>query len=268
MYTELVETAYVSETLRIRKTWVSNRFRTTKGRFHVYGAVVTAAERPADRANHAFLSLRSAIAEAALPPGTRLPEDVLAQQYGVSRTLIRGTLARLTAAGLVETGKAKSALVANPSLTEGKETFEVRRCLERQAVRRIANSWQPSMGAVLSEHVTRELAAAATPSPQVSGRLGAEFHILLAELCGNALLERYLTEVIWRCALILAVHGRAHDQRGSVEEHQRLVDLLAARDADGADALVVQHVAAVEERTLAGVGADEHLDLASVLSRY
>ncbi|WP_028045466.1 GntR family transcriptional regulator [Cellulomonas sp. URHE0023] len=225
-------------------------------------------DRPADRANAAFLSLRSAIVEAALPPGTRLPEDLLAQQYGVSRTLIRGTLARLTAAGLVETGKAKSALVANPSLTDAKETFEVRRCLEREAVRRIAQGWQPSMGDVLGAHVARELTATTSPNPQVSGRLGAEFHILLAKLSGNALLERYLSEVIWRCALILAVHGRDHDQRGSVDEHQRLVDLMAARDADGAEVLIVQHVAAVEERTLAGVGRDGHLDLTAVLSRY
>lgn len=227
-----------------------------------------ASARPADRANVAFLSLRSAIVEAALPPGTRLPEDLLAQQYGVSRTLIRGTLARLTAAGLVETGKAKSALVADPSLTEAKETFEVRRCLERQAVRRIATDWQPSMGVTLSAHVDRELAAAGTPRPQVSGRLGAEFHILLAELSGNALLERYLSEVIWRCALILAVHGRDHDQRGSVAEHQRLVELLAAGDADGAEALVVQHIAAVEERTLSDVDDGAQLDLAAVLRRY
>ncbi|WP_456825140.1 GntR family transcriptional regulator [Cellulomonas sp. P5_E12] len=224
--------------------------------------------RPADRADSAFLSLRSAIVEAALPPGTRLPEDLLAQQYGVSRTLIRGTLARLTAAGLVETGKAKSALVADPSLTEAKETFEVRRCLEREAVRRIAAAWQPSMGETLTAHVDRELAATATPRPQVSGRLGAEFHILLAELCGNALLQRYLSEVIWRCALILAVHGRDHDQRGSVGEHQRLVELLSAGDADGAEALVVQHIAAVEERTLTDVDDGAQLDLAAVLRRY
>ena len=43
---------------------------------------------------------------------------------------------------------------------------------------------------------------------------------------------------------------------------------MAAGDADGAEALIVQHVAAVEERTLAGVGQDEHLDLTAVLSRY
>ena len=226
------------------------------------------ATRPADRANAAFLSLRSAIVEAALPPGTRLPEDLLAQQYGVSRTLIRGTLARLTAAGLVETGKAKSALVANPSLTEAKETFEVRRCLEREAVRRIATAWQPAIGATLDAHVDQELAAATTPRPQVSGRLGAEFHILLAELCGNALLQRYLSEVVWRCALILAVHGRDHDQRGSVAEHRRLVELLAAGDADGAEALVVHHIVAVEERTRSAVDDGAQLDLAAVLRRY
>ncbi|WP_028049362.1 GntR family transcriptional regulator [Cellulomonas sp. URHD0024] len=225
-------------------------------------------DRPADRANAAFLSLRSAIVEAALPPGTRLPEDLLAQQYGVSRTLIRGTLARLTAAGLVETGKAKSALVANPSLTDSKETFEVRRCLEREAVRAIALRWDASMGTTLGAHIDRELAATSTPNAQVSGRLGAEFHILLAELSGNTLLERYLSEVIWRCALILAVHGRDHDQRGSVAEHQRLVEVMAAGDADGAEALIVAHVAAVEERTLSGVGQDQHLDLTAVLSRY
>jgi DNA-binding GntR family transcriptional regulator len=225
-------------------------------------------DRPADRAHHAFLSLRSAIVEAALPPGTRLPEDVLAQQYGVSRTLVRGTLARLTAAGLVETGKAKSALVANPSLTEAKETFQVRRCLEREAVRCIALGWQPSMGAALTDHVERERAAAATGNQQVSGRLGAEFHILLAELSGNALLERYLSEVVWRCALILAIHGRDHDQTGSVDEHARLLELLAAGDADAAEALVVQHVVAVEERTLSGVDEGSALDLTTVLSRY
>ena len=124
------------------------------------------------------------------------------------------------------------------------------------------------MGDALSAHVERELAAATTPRPQVSGRLGAEFHILLAELSGNALLERYLSEVVWRCALILAVHGRDHDQRGSVAEHRQLVELLAAGDADGAEALVVQHIAAVEERTLADADDGAQLDLAAVLRRY
>lgn len=229
---------------------------------------MTSAERPADRAHAAFLSLRAAIVEAALPPGTRLPEDVIAAQYGVSRTLVRSTLARLTAAGLVETGKAKSALVANPSVEDAKATFEVRRCLEREAVVLVARRIDAAGAARLRTHVEQEAAATDANDAQVSGRLGAEFHILLGELSGNPLLEGYLGEVVWRCALILSVHGRDHDQRRSIEEHAELIDLLVAHDEDGAAAFVDRHVAAVEARALPTQDRPDKLDLVAVLSRY
>ena len=125
------------------------------------------------------------------------------------------------------------------------------------------------MGTVLRAHVDRELAA--TDAPQPPGLRAARRrvpHPARRAQRATPCCERYLSEVIWRCALILAVHGRDHDQRGSVAEHQRLVELMAARDVDGAEALIAQHVAAVEERTLAGVGPEGHLDLTAVLSRY
>lgn len=225
-------------------------------------------ERPADRANAAFLSLRTAIVEAALPAGTRLPEDVIASQYGVSRTLVRSTLARLTAAGLVETGKAKSAMVANPSVDEAKATFQVRRCLEREAVTLAAGRIDDAGAARLRAHVEHEKAAADAGDVRVSGRLGAEFHILLGELSGNPLLEDYLGEVVWRCALILSVHGREHDQYRSIQEHRTLIDLMVAGKPGSAAALVDDHVAAVEERALHEDDSGQTLDLVEVLSRY
>ncbi|MGY4643847.1 GntR family transcriptional regulator [Cellulomonas sp. URHB0016] len=233
-----------------------------------YTVIHVTAERPADRAHLAFLSLRSAIVEAALPPGTRLPEDVIAAQYGVSRTLVRSTLARLTAAGLVTTGVAKSAMVANPSIDEAKATFEVRRCLEREAVRLASGRMAPEEVERLRAHVHQEAAAADAGDARVSGRLGAEFHLLLGELCRNELLDRYLSEVVWRCALILSVHGHVHDQRRSIDEHRRLIDLLAAGSADEAGSLVDAHVSAVEDRALAAREAPQKLDLVEVLSRY
>ena len=53
-------------------------------------------------------------------------------------------------------------------------------------------------------------------------------------LQGNPLLERYLTEVVWRCALILSVYGHPHDQNQSIAEHEELITLLDSGDADGA----------------------------------
>jgi hypothetical protein len=47
--------------------------------------------------------------EQALPPGTRLPEDVIGSQFGMSRTLARATLARLQLEGLVVAGRKRTA---------------------------------------------------------------------------------------------------------------------------------------------------------------
>jgi DNA-binding GntR family transcriptional regulator len=224
--------------------------------------------RPAERAEAAFVSLRTAIAEAALPPGTKLPEDALAAQYGVSRTLIRAVLARLIAAGLVESGKTKSATVASPGAEDAKAVFEVRRCLERETVHLAAATWSRSTSAALTRHVGAERDATNQQNHRLSGRLAAEFHIKLGEHCGNPLMERYLSEVVWRCALILAVHGHPHDQSESVAEHQELIALLDAGQTDAAEQLILRHIGAVESRALARTAETGPSDLATILSRY
>ncbi|WP_144007040.1 GntR family transcriptional regulator, partial [Pelomonas sp. KK5] len=61
------------------------------------------------KADGAYAGLRRAIVEHALPPGTKLPEDKLAEQFGVSRTLVRAALAQLAADGLVDIGNKRTA---------------------------------------------------------------------------------------------------------------------------------------------------------------
>src|SRR6202035_5553062 len=81
------------------------------------------------RADTAYQALRQAIIEQALPPGTRLPEDVIGKEFAMSRTLARAILARLQAEGLIEAGRKRTATVARASLGEAQEDFEVRRAL-------------------------------------------------------------------------------------------------------------------------------------------
>ena len=106
------------------------------------------------------------------------------------------------------------------------------------------------MAAALTEHVERERAAAATGNQQVSGRLGAEFHILLAELTGNRLLLRHINEIVGRSTLILAVYGAAHPQADSLREHEELLEAMAAGDATRAEGIVDRHIQSVEGRAL------------------
>jgi DNA-binding GntR family transcriptional regulator len=219
------------------------------------------------RADTAYQALRQAIIEQALPPGTRLPEDVIGSQFAMSRTLARATLARLQAEGLIEAGRKRTATVARPSLEEAKEDFEVRHALEREVIRLVIARWEPQFGAVLEGHVREEDQAQARHDARVSIRLAGEFHIRLAEMSGNRLLQRYLSEVVSRCSLILALYGRPHSSECAVNEHREIIDALRRGDAEAATALMDHHIGSVESRALLGERESE-LDLGAVLSRY
>jgi GntR family transcriptional regulator len=63
--------------------------------------------------------LAAQIASAALPPGTRLPnEDELVKSYAVSRTTVRQTIQNLIRRGLVEIRRGKGTFVLQPRLTQ------------------------------------------------------------------------------------------------------------------------------------------------------
>jgi DNA-binding GntR family transcriptional regulator len=217
------------------------------------------------RAETAYQALRQSIIEQALPPGTRLPEDVIGNHFGMSRTLARVTISRLQIEGLVEAGGKRTATVACPSIEEAKEDFEVRRALEREVIRLVVTRWKPEFGAVLDGHVREEDDAKVKGDARVSIRLAGEFHIRLAEMSGNRLLQRYLSEVVSRCSLILALYGRPHSSECAVNEHREIIDALRRGDAKTATELMDGHVGSVQARALI---AEPELDLNAVLSRY
>jgi DNA-binding GntR family transcriptional regulator len=218
------------------------------------------------RSAAAYAALREAIMENALKPGTKLPEGDLGVHFGVSRTLIRAALARLAAEGLVDVGKTKSATVAQPSPDDAREAFEVRRALERDVVRLVAADWSEAMEEPLAAHIAAEREASEAGDHKRSVRLGAEFHILLAEMTGNSLLRRFVFEVVGRTTLILAVYGQAHPQDDSLAEHLALIEALRSGDAGAAEAIVDGHIASVQNRALPA--EEPPTDLAGVLKRF
>ena len=216
----------------------------------------------------AYLALKHAVIEQALTPGTRLPEDVLAEHLRVSRTLVREALARLAAEGLVEAGRKRTATVAQPSRAEAQSVFEVRACLEREVVRRIVAHWTPAMGAALEGHVRMEEEAARTQPPPMCARLAGEFHIRLAALSGNPVIERYVSELVSRCSLILAIYGNVHHAQCGIDEHKALIEALRRRDEKAALRLMDAHLAHVQQRALLPERRALGDDLGGVLARY
>ena len=220
------------------------------------------------RVDLACQALRQAIIEQALPPGTKLPEDELGIRFGMSRTLVREVLAQLQGEGLVDAPPRRTATTAKPTLDQAREIFEIRKMLEREVVRLVIGRWQPQFGADLEGHVRAEETARQAGDARVSIRLAGEFHTRLGEMAGNSLLRRYLSEVVSRCSLILALYGRPHSADCAVNEHREIVAALRAGNAEAAIKIMDHHIGGVEQRALLDQGRDAGFDLGAVLLRY
>jgi len=212
-----------------------------------------------------YQRLKKAILEQALKPRTRLREDTIGEQFGVSRTVVRAALLRLETQNLVETQHRRGACVAEPSLAEAQQIFEMRHCLEREVIARLVRQISVIGLQALEAHVDQEARVRGKDGP-VSVRLAGEFHLLLANLSGNRILERYVSELVMRCSLILAMYGRTHSSECAVEEHRQIIQAIRDKDAVRAEQIMEHHLGAVQARAdLTETGSDT---LQAVLARY
>lgn len=96
-----------------------------------------------------FQALMTAIVEHQLPPGSKLPEEALAEVFGVSRTGIRKVLQRLAMVQMVILTPKRGAQVASPTVEEALEIFHTRTLLEVANLPDILTRCQPSHLATL-----------------------------------------------------------------------------------------------------------------------
>lgn len=191
--------------------------------------------------------LQAGILEGAYPPGTHLFQDELCERFGVSRTPVREALRKLQAQHLVMLVPNKGATVRVPTRQELIDVYAVRAELEGFAC------------ALASSHVTSEVLAAlereqarinqALRELEVGDLRGEEgeaafnaqltranlaFHGVIAAAAANERLRAIIEDLarffpkdyVWR-----AIRSADEAHALHVEEHDRIREALAARDA-------------------------------------
>jgi DNA-binding GntR family transcriptional regulator len=191
--------------------------------------------------------LAAAIVDKRLPPGTWLREEALGRVYAVSRTKIRAALVMLAKDKLVQTVPDKGSFVSQPSVQEAREVFSVRRLLESEVVRLFVARAGPRDYDRLAEHVRIERSTLKAPTVgSVRERLLGDFHVELAELCGQTVLTELVTELVARSSLIAMLYQSHNDPHCSSDEHARLLKVCRSGNADAAVAEMVAHLQRVE----------------------
>jgi DNA-binding FadR family transcriptional regulator len=216
--------------------------------------------------------IEAIIGEGGYADGDRLPaERELAQRLGVSRPSTREAVIALEVAGIVEV-RTGSGIYVRLSGSSGHarlqqflagdpgpgpyEALEVRRLLEGEAVFRAAARLDVGKLGELRMTIAA-MRGDPAPVPRRGDAADRAFHELIASASGNGVLAMMVSEVwdaralpLWRRWMERTRTAAMHLER--VEEHERIVERLAARDGPGARDAMHHHIDQVSRRFARG----------------
>ena len=196
-------------------------------------------------------TLRDAIRKGILKPGERLMEIQLADELGVSRTPVREAIRKLELEGYVIMMPRRGTYVANLSIRDVNEVFEIRTTLDSLAsglaAERITDEELERLqrllvhiGEYIEENDMEKIVAADT-----------EFHDILYQASRNTRLVGIivnLREQMTRFrSMSMAFPGRL---RETLAEHKRIVDAIAQGDVKEAQQAAEFHMEKSEQTLL------------------
>ncbi len=195
--------------------------------------------------DHAYTAIRGMILSGQLAPGAQLSEEALADSCGVSRTPVRDALRRLESELFIRRSESQRSFVAEWSLDDLQDAFELRAMLEGQAARRAAERITALQLEQLRAHNRRIYEAVSAKQPDVGKFLEHNklFHKIILDAAGSQRLARMLgllieQPVVWRTA---QNYGRDNLQR-SHHEHEDLLAAFARSDGAWATAIMTAHI--------------------------
>lgn len=195
--------------------------------------------------DRAYETIRSMILSGELSSGDALREEALAQVCGVSRTPVREALRQLEVDLLVRRTRSQRSYVADWSLGDVADAFELRAMLEGHAAKRAAERMTDGVLVELMACNKAILSAISQPRPDVATFLdrNREFHALILDTAGSPRLTGLLSAlveqpVVWRTAQ----HYDPDAFKCSYREHADLLSAFERRDGAWAQAIMAGHI--------------------------
>ncbi len=190
-----------------------------------------------------FEAIREAIITGHLKPGERLMEIQLAEELGVSRTPVREAIRKLEQEGFVVMVPRKGAFVADISMKDIAEVFEIRGALEGLAAELAAERASEDE----LERLERLLVAIGEciERHDVDGLIekDTEFHDLLFSASHNERLVQILSVLREQIQRFRSrTLRRIERMKVALEEHKAIVEALGRRDSELAKSLAEAHI--------------------------
>lgn len=203
-------------------------------------------------------SLKNRIQEGEFSPGDRFPsEQILLQEYNVSRLTLREALAKLSAFGIIEVKHGKGAFVKNkisihaldnvlvpmfPSrdLNRLKDLEEARSLIESEIAAKAAEKRTKKQIQFLEQLF--ELDLETVKSPEEYAERDFQFHLALAEIAGNQFFLAMYQALYNQISTFLIQYAKSiKDRKSAMDRHRPILEAIIQQDVEKARSLGREH---------------------------
>jgi DNA-binding GntR family transcriptional regulator len=204
---------------------------------------------------HAYQVILDRLHSGAFGPGMRISDDVIAREFGISRSPVREAIGQLASEGLVTYTPRKGAFVRAPGRREMEQAYEARLALEGFVAGRAAERATEEDIAELEEINQRFRATVVACRQRASKvadkrlldkflRVDLEFHEKILRIVGN----EKINEMVHKCKVLawVFVHiSLDHDLRlmaNTYRQHSLVLRSIRRHDPDAAERWMNYHI--------------------------
>jgi len=188
-----------------------------------------------------FEALQEEILDGTLAPGDRIKEADIADRFGLSRTPVREALRRLETRGLLTHEPHRGMVVSQLDASAVAELYAMREILDGAAARLAAQHASDVEIREMQRQIARDRQLVGAPKQLAASNRA--FHAAILRAAHNRFLMKASDTLAEALALLgpttLAIPGRGPQ---SIDEHAEIVEAVAAKDPDAADAAARAHI--------------------------
>jgi DNA-binding GntR family transcriptional regulator len=187
-------------------------------------------------------SLKEEILSGKFPPGVRIRQEDIAEQFGASRSPVREALRILEAEGLINLVAHTGAWISHLSLAECEEMYQIRERVEPLLLRLSIPAMTDSVIAELTDLANQ---MEATNDVETFLKLDRQFHLLSYSKAETALVGDMVNRLWNTTQHYRRAYSRllaASSFKPAHYEHHLLLAAIIRRDSDDAERILFGHI--------------------------
>ena len=213
---------------------------------------------PPTISSYALDTIRGEILAGRYPPGSRLDQQALAAQLGISVIPVREGLRQLEAEGLVRIYPRRGVYVAEPSIDEFQEIYLIREVLEELATQLAVPNLSSQALEQLNDIIQQMERAIAANDLLVLPELDRRFRFIIYDASLHPILLGMLSSLWDRASMYQRLYPRPPGRAPQVlAGHKKILAACQAGDAVGAGQAMREYVHQSAEEILEKLEAED-----------